>query len=689
LLRRGPVSALALASLLSATVLHTQQQPQAKQEADVRPSGSPLVLEANKSGLKMDPGAHEDMVRAMSSSGNPAPLSFRDILAELAKSHYTVVHVEFRNVLARTQFRLAGATVFAQYDRFADLFLSSLASLDAVLRHPDVIWAEESSQLSVPPPPQLSSGAAARAIPEAIVQGGLGRYRGRGVIIAVIDTGIDFRNPDFISFDPMGRPSSRLVYFWDAGAKSYDESRGSAPPLNYPNGTPAGTLYTREQLTADLRALPLLRRIPATDEFGHGTAAASVAASNGNNSKGRIQGVAPEADVIGVSLGPGLEAAYLLNAILEWLDAVARKEKRPLVISCSFGSHGTGHDGASIRERHLSARFQPNTPGRAIVVAAGNEQEEPVHAKAHGRGSNQRAYLSWDADEETYIHLYIQVPKPEAYFTGDLYYEALDMRVTDATQPAGWRWQPTVLQKTLPLTFNPVAREWQFTLRVPRGRGGVSLWSKAGIPFTADAYLVDGSSAGKFLVSLNVGSGPIAVADVEEQVSAPATAANAIAVGSYDWSDQFDGKTFNACGKPILIGALSCYSNLGYNRLYPPPALDSPGYVKPEIVAPGQHYSASYAHLLDGSGVRSKVYRVDSSGKYVLFSGTSAATPYVAGVIALMMEKKPGITVGEIKWMLRKFATQEPDETGPLPNPRWGFGKLDLPAVEAILQNVR
>jgi len=88
-------------------------------------------------------------------------------------------------------------------------------------------------------------------------------------------------------------------------------------------GSPSGTLYTREQLTAELRSGA--RRIPATDENGHGTAATGVAAGNGNNSKGggrQYIGVAPEADIIGVRLGGpsgAVENEYLLNAAVAWL----------------------------------------------------------------------------------------------------------------------------------------------------------------------------------------------------------------------------------------------------------------------------------------------------------------------------------------------------------------------------------
>ena len=125
---------------------------------------------------------------------------------------------------------------------------------------------------------------------------------GRGVAIAIVDSGIDFRNPDFITYDAEGRPTSRLLYLWDTTSDGFDSSGlGSKAPLSYPNGSSIGTLYTREQLTAELRST--VKRIPATDLNGHGTACAGVACADGNFG---ASGVAPKARLIPIRLASGL-----------------------------------------------------------------------------------------------------------------------------------------------------------------------------------------------------------------------------------------------------------------------------------------------------------------------------------------------------------------------------------------------
>ncbi len=106
--------------------------------------------------------------------------------------------------------------------------------------------------------------------------------------------------------------------------------------------------------------------------------------------------------------------------------------------------------------------------------------------------------------------------------------------------------------------------------------------------------------------------------------------------------------------------------------------------VKPDLVAPGQYWTASAA--LNTRAIR------DTSGGYRLFNGTSAATPYTAGVVALLMQKKPSITVGEIKDLIRNHADKEDDHvsrSGRTPNPEWGYGKLNRKAVAAMLEAIR
>jgi subtilisin family serine protease len=164
-----------------------------------------------------------------------------------------------------------------------------------------VVWVERRKAMGAPPPPEVTSEPAhLRSLPPPIAGGGVGGLTGKGVIIAILDTGLDFHHRDFIRPDDKGRPTSRLLYYWDTTSDAYAHHIGSKAPVNYPNGAPIGTLFSREDLTADLR--PADPKIRSWDVDGHGTACAGLAAGNGSASEGKYAGVAPDADLIGVRL---------------------------------------------------------------------------------------------------------------------------------------------------------------------------------------------------------------------------------------------------------------------------------------------------------------------------------------------------------------------------------------------------
>ena len=437
--------------------------------------------------------------------------------------------------------------------------------------------------------------------------------------------------------------------------------------MSYPNRAAVGTLYTRAQLTAALRIEQSGKSsgIPATDLNGHGTACAGVAAGNGNNSKdtsgerrAEVIGVAPEADIIAVSIADEstryIKNMFLLNAICEWLDTAAGL--RPLVVSCSFGGHLGGHDGYRIAERQLDARFPLSRKGRAIVVAAGNEALNGLHAEVSFADKSTPGIISWQAEEGG--------ARLEIYFeNGDLsdleYAGGKEIRV----EPSAY--------------VNPLTKTAVAEIKVPPGRGRLALFDSSGHRIKADVYI----SGGQFNAD---------TASPGKQISTPGTANHAITVGSYDWNRVFSyqGRQFlmrDALQRQIVIGQLSVYSNPGFSRN---------GTVKPEVVAPGEYFYASFAKLLDHTGVHLYNPKTnpggnapDSSGNYMLFNGTSAATPYVAGVVALMFQKKATLTLGQIRELLKHTASQD-SFTSSVPNPAWGYGKLDLNAVRRALSSI-
>ncbi len=589
--------------------------------------------------------------------------------ASQASVVYHVLNVEFKTAAARRavftdqkKSLLAGATILTVVDRFADIFIQNDAPWDALEANPTVLRVEYSSRVEAPPPPDVTPAPlVSQAIPETIIRNGYQGLKGKNVIIAILDTGIDFRHPDFITYTPAGVPTSRIAYLWDT-ATAFQAGRGSVAPFKFPNGSSIGTLYTQAQLTAELRSST--RKIPPTDLDGHGTACASVAAGNGNGDmtatglkRPEVVGVAPEATIIGIRMGyEGLENSYLLNAMAEWLESVAKQT--PLIISGSFGGHYTGHDGQRVMERQMDARFPLTRPGRALVFAAGNEGTDRIHAKVNF--ATERKGVTWNVRQKTYVNMYFDSADPGIVAIGS------------TTTPLG---------KNLSVSVNPITGQIEGRLLVMPGPGGIQFANKSGKPVDAHLYFMN-RAYGNFDPGSAVQS---------HLVGSPGAMANAITVGSYDWNDNF-----HSGGRKVILGTvclddkgvrfpfevswLSCYSSPGPLRT---------GTVKPEIVAPGQWYQSSSAKK-EGGQPAGAHFTLDSTGNYRAMNGTSAATPYTSGIIALMFQKKPTLTLGDVRNLFKAHASKTGlNPSGPaIPNNNWGYGKLDNAAIGRIFADL-
>jgi minor extracellular serine protease Vpr len=574
---------------------------------------------------------------------------------------FIVLHAEFDGAEACRKLEAPGVHVFSRFDRWADIFIPAgdPAALKAVTAAPGIVWVEVGRRVTVPPPAPGRT-AASRSQAETIVRGGLSGLTGKGVVVAIVDSGIDFRHPDFITKDAGGNPVSRIRCFWDTMASPSAGKPGRPGPVAFPNGTPVGTLYTQEDLTTDLRAAQ--PAIEPLDTNGHGTACAGIAAGGGAALPDRrYTGVAPDAELIGVRIGPGpgLPNAYLMGAICDWIDSIAGKS--PAVVSCSFGGQYAGRDGERVAERHLSARFAPEVPGRALCVAAGNEGASGIHAEISFAGETAPGVLTWN------------VPADATGGTLEVYMDSADASISLRTTPES----NLDLRKGQGHVY-PITKQVVWSIDLKPGAGELRLFSPTGAARKADAYVYGYGSRGRAEFT---GS----CVTFGKQVGTPGTAANAITVGSYDWNNEFETSRgaivladvirTSSDGKPapITIGGLSSYTCPGYTRT---------GTIKPDITAPGQYHIAAAPTQPIPSLL------LHASGKYRPFNGTSAATPYVAGVIALMMQKKPAITAGEIRRLLQAGGTSD-RFTGSIPNPRWGYGKLDLAAVQKLLGSVR
>ncbi|WP_330680096.1 S8 family serine peptidase [Lachnoclostridium phocaeense] len=164
---------------------------------------------------------------------------------------------------------------------------------------------------------------------------------GQGVLVAVIDSGIDYMLPDFRNEDG----STRILALWDQSAAPRQEE-GEAPPVGYAEGTE----YTRERINAAIEAPSEAQRrriIPGTDTSGHGTSVAAIAAGNGGG-ESRYRGVAPRSSLLVVKLGvPRTDGFPRTTELMAGIDYAVRKSleyRMPLVINISFGNTYGAHE---------------------------------------------------------------------------------------------------------------------------------------------------------------------------------------------------------------------------------------------------------------------------------------------------------------------------------------------------------
>ncbi|HFE51805.1 MAG TPA: hypothetical protein ENK07_00050, partial [Bacteroidetes bacterium] len=200
---------------------------------------------------------------------------------------------------------------------------------------------------------------------------------GKGVLIGLVDTGIDWTHGDFRNPDG----STRILYLLDFSDPGDVDGDGD---LDGP-GPYGGTLYTREQIQA---ALDGTGQVQEEDRVGHGTHVAGSAAGNGLATgppypDHAFAGVAPEADLVVVKAtrteGSGILDTDQIHAIA-FIDSVADVLGEPVVVNISLGGHNGPHDGTTLVEQFVDGMFGRGIRGKAFVAAAGNDGDDPIHA---------------------------------------------------------------------------------------------------------------------------------------------------------------------------------------------------------------------------------------------------------------------------------------------------------------------
>ena len=493
--------------------------------------------------------------------------------------------------------------------------------IDSYSDRENVIFMEKPKQLYF----EVFQGKTASCI--QAVQTGVEGLTGEGILMGIVDSGVDYFHPDFRNEDG----SSRILYLWDQGI-----------PGKPPAGYGAGTEYTKEEID---EALALgenqgRRLVPSVDYSGHGTSVLGITAGNGRASDGVNQGVAYESDLIVVKMGIPRENSFpRTTELIQGIDYLVRQSLslgRPMVINISFGNNYGSHKGDSLLETYID--MVSSTGRLAICTGTGNNGNQPLHEGGTlKQGQTRQIELSVSSREPTLnvqlwksyedeMSIYIENPSgnrigpldeklgPQRYRLGNtdllIYYG----------KPGPYHLTQEIYIDFLPVETYVDSGDWKIILSGKKVRGGeYYLWLPGGNTLNRGTGFYEPRAYGTLTI--------------------PATARRIIAVGAYD----------------SLVDSYADFSGRG-SRMLP--------YLKPDLVAPGVNIVAP----VPGGGYRT-------------VTGTSFAAPFVSGSAALLMQwgivngNDPYLYGEKVKAYLRR-GTRPLSGYETYPNEEVGWGAL-------------
>jgi len=490
---------------------------------------------------------------------------------------------------------------------------------------------------------------------------------GTGVIVGVIDTGIDVLHPDFIRPDG----TSRVLFVWDQNANT------GTPPVGFGYGRE----YTAADIAAALKTPYARPRDGSPEGPGHGTHVCGIAAGNGR-ATGRYKGVAPDADLIVVAA----DFEHSLDAN-RYILRKAEELKRPVVINLSWGSHYGPHDGTDLEAAGLNALVGPGKPGRAITVAAGNEGEDRIHASGKVAVGASAAFSAYTPLGTSLVEIDIWHDSTDTFSTSVGYRSSAGTNTTVTSAATGTVRRKSITSGTFagavvtidcseaPYANNPSLSHVMVDIDLSQTDYG----GRPNLPWVITLQRTSGTGTGQFHAWLSSEDGQYfmqklgeVAGDSEISITDQACAANLISVGSYvtrtRWTNV-DGRLVDLGVPGYPSGSISYFSSRGPTR---------DGRRKPDLVAPGEWIASALSG--DAEVTYSDRATVADDGMHWYMQGTSMSSPHVAGVIALMFQINPKLDAAEVQSILQDTARRISDQEW---TPDGGAGKINALAALA------
>jgi len=461
-------------------------------------------------------------------------------------------------------------------------------------------------------------------------------YTGKGVIIGIVDCGIEY---DHIAFRE-SQDSTRIIAAWTL------------------DGKPTSPVYGSANIIAE--------KSDGADE-DHGTHVSGIAAGGKTLGSAVYYGMAPDAEIVAAGC-PDMSDANLLNGIALVRD-VAEARGLPWVANMSLGSNIHPHDGSDEFALTLDTMV---LGGGHIVAAAGNEGRDYLHASHAFASDGEKAFFIVNHDtggEETCLDFVAE--GNEDYEITPYRYDCLTKELTLISE-LNWKRSGSEI-----VSFhNKLTKRYEKQVSLVLSGGRVDLLDD----YTTGKQLLALCVTGKKGQTVHgwVEPGEFyrqdadhVMPDREYQVNSPAIGREIIGVGSYMSSNKFttyDNRTMSTAGTP---GELSYFSSAG-------PSLD--GLKKPEVCAPGNILVSAYNGRRKGFELDHYVSEIvpfnGTNYYYGAMSGTSMATPVVTGIVALWLEADPGLTHAQVARILQMTSKPFSGQVSGEWDYRYGYGKI-------------
>lgn len=465
---------------------------------------------------------------------------------------------------------------------------------------------------------------------------------GSGTLIGIVDSGINYQHPAFLYADK----SSKIVSIWDQSIT--DEEAPVNPSFPY------GTIYTRVDINRALQQPDPLVVVPTTDEIGHGTAIAGLAAGSMDEDNS-FSGTAPLSELIVVKLKQAKNVVKDFFSIsqdavcyqetdimlgIKYIVEVAKELRRPLVICVAFGTNQGPHDGLGALSSYLANLT--SLPQTCVITCTGNE------------GNAQRHYSDTILPTDPYKEFELLVGEKDKDFFIEIWLEPIQRITLEVTSPTGERVStisPGIRQfKKQTFVFGPTeicinsittvseSGKQLVWLRFKKTQNGLWKLRYDNLDKTTsrlNAWLPSGDIISNDTYFLQ--------ADPETTITSPGNSIAPITITSFN----------------TLEGGISYFSGIGFTAT---------NEIKPDLAAPGTDLKAP-----------------SNKNGYVVATGTGSATALTVGAVALLMEwavvrgNYTNITGREIKTLLIRGAKRE--NYLEYPNRLWGYGKVDLYGV--------